>query len=72
MIKRIGMLLAVVALASTLAPAAGARTGAAAIAATALAIITAVIEAGNKSHALYEIRYENILQLREMIFAVPT
>ncbi|WP_392989883.1 hypothetical protein [Serratia ureilytica] len=40
--------------------------------ALALAIITAVIEVRNKSHALHEIRYKNIPQLMAMIFAVPT
>ncbi|XIF03231.1 hypothetical protein ACF0H2_09350 [Serratia marcescens] len=47
MIKRIGMLLTVVALASTLSACCWARTGAVATAATALAIITAVIETIN-------------------------
>lgn len=49
MIKRIGMLLAVVAPPQASAPAAGARTGAAATAATACAIIMAVIEMKNKT-----------------------
>ncbi|MBH2866978.1 hypothetical protein I5L38_03555 [Serratia marcescens] len=49
MIKRIGMLLAVVALASSLSACCWGRTGAAATAATAQAIIMAVIEMINKA-----------------------